>query len=438
MIRGIKMLDIKFILQNKDLVADSIKKRFQDSKLALLDELEEKYNSWKALKADVDSLRFQRNSVSEEINKGKKEGKDVSELIDKAKTIPGQIATKEKEAGALWERILEIQLKIPNVLHESVPVGRNDSENVERARFGDPKVPDFEVKNHAEICEALGVADFDASARTSGNGFFYLKGPLALLDQALIRYAIEFLCKRGYVFTQPPLMIRKRVCDGVLDFSFFSDMVYKIEGEDLYMIGTSEHPLVGQFVDQEIQKASLPIKLAGLSPCFRKEIGSHGLDEKGIYRTHQFNKVEQVIVCEPEDSYKYYDEILNNSIELFKGLEIPIRVFESCSGDLGDLKAKGADIEAWSPRQKKYFEVCSVSNLTDTQARRTNIRVFDGSKRYIPHTLNNTAIATSRAMVAIIENFQTKKGTIIIPKALRKYMFGMEEITGPDVKFKED
>jgi seryl-tRNA synthetase len=432
------MLDIKFILQNKDTVADSIKKRFQDSKLALLDELEEKYNRWKALKADVDSLRFQRNSVSEEINKGKKEGKDVSDLIDKAKSIPSQIATKEKESSALWERILEIQLKIPNVLHESVPVGRNDSENVERARFGDPKVPDFEVKNHAELCESLRLADFDASARTSGNGFFYLKGPLALLDQALIRYAIEFLCKKDYVFTEPPLMIRKRVCDGVLDFSFFSDMVYKIEGEDLYMIGTSEHPLVGQFVDQEIQKASLPIKLAGLSPCFRKEIGSHGLDEKGIYRTHQFNKVEQVIVCEPEDSYKYYDEILNNSIELFKGLEIPIRVFESCSGDLGDLKAKGADIEAWSPRQKKYFEVCSVSNLTDTQARRTNIRVFDGSKRYIPHTLNNTAIATSRAMVAILENFQTNKGTIIVPKVLRKYMFGMEEITGPDVKFKED
>jgi seryl-tRNA synthetase len=432
------MLDIKFILQNKDTVADSIKKRFQDSKLALLDELEDKYNRWKALKADVDSLRFQRNSVSEEINKGKKEGKDVSDLIDKAKSIPSQIATKEKESSALWERILEIQLKIPNVLHESVPVGRNDSENVERARFGDPKVPDFEVKNHAELCESLRLADFDASARTSGNGFFYLKGPLALLDQALIRYAIEFLCKKDYVFTEPPLMIRKRVCDGVLDFSFFSDMVYKIEGEDLYMIGTSEHPLVGQFVDQEIQKASLPIKLAGLSPCFRKEIGSHGLDEKGIYRTHQFNKVEQVIVCEPEDSYKYYDEILNNSIELFKGLEIPIRVFESCSGDLGDLKAKGADIEAWSPRQKKYFEVCSVSNLTDTQARRTNIRVFDGSKRYIPHTLNNTAIATSRAMVAILENFQTNKGTIIVPKVLRKYMFGMEEITGPDVKFKED
>jgi len=432
------MLDIKFILQNKEIVADSIKKRFQDSKLELLDELDEKYNKWKSLKADVDSLRFQRNSVSEEINKGKKEGKDVSELIDKAKSIPNLIAEKEKESGALWERILEIQLKIPNVLHESVPIGKNDSENVERCSFGEPKVFDFEVKNHAELCESLGIADFDASARTSGNGFFYLKGPLALLDQALIRYAIEFLCKKGYVFTQPPLMIRKRVCDGVLDFSFFSDMVYKIEGEDLYMIGTSEHPLVGQFVDQEIQKASLPIKLAGLSPCFRKEIGSHGLDEKGIFRTHQFNKVEQVIVCEPEDSYKYYDEILNNSIELFKGLEIPIRVFESCSGDLGDLKAKGADIEAWSPRQKRYFEVCSVSNLTDTQARRTNIRIFDGSKRYIPHTLNNTAIATSRAMVAILENFQTKKGTVVIPKVLRKYMFGMEEITGPDVKFVEE
>ncbi|HOI18377.1 MAG TPA: serine--tRNA ligase [Candidatus Woesearchaeota archaeon] len=432
------MLDIKFILQNKEIVADSIKKRFQDSKLELLDELDEKYNKWKSLKADVDSLRFQRNSVSEEINKGKKEGKDVSELIDKAKSIPNLIAEKEKESGALWERILEIQLKIPNVLHESVPIGKNDSENIERCSFGEPKVFDFEVKNHAELCESLGIADFDASARTSGNGFFYLKGPLALLDQALIRYAIEFLCKKGYVFTQPPLMIRKRVCDGVLDFSFFSDMVYKIEGEDLYMIGTSEHPLVGQFVDQEIQKASLPIKLAGLSPCFRKEIGSHGLDEKGIFRTHQFNKVEQVIVCEPEDSYKYYDEILNNSIELFKGLGIPIRVFESCSGDLGDLKAKGADIEAWSPRQKRYFEVCSVSNLTDTQARRTNIRVFDGSKRYIPHTLNNTAIATSRAMVAILENFQTKKGTVVIPKVLRKYMFGMEEITGPDVKFVEE
>ena len=432
------MLDIKFILQNKELVASSIKKRFQDSKLALLDELEEKYNKWKALKADVDSLRFQRNSVSEEINKGKKEAKDVSELIEKAKSIPAQITEKEKESSSLWERILEIQLKIPNVLHESVPIGKNESENVERARYGEPKVFDFEVKNHAELCEALGIADFDASARTSGNGFFYLKGPLALLDQALIRYAIEFLCRKGYVFTEPPLMIRKRVCDGVLDFSFFSDMVYKIEGEDLYMIGTSEHPLVGQFVDQEIQKTNLPIKLAGLSPCFRKEIGSHGLDEKGIYRTHQFNKVEQVIVCEPEDSYKYYDEILNNSIELFKGLEIPIRVFESCSGDLGDLKAKGADIEAWSPRQKKYFEVCSVSNLTDTQARRTNIRVFDGSKRYIPHTLNNTAIATSRAMVAILENFQTKKGTVIIPKILRKYMFGMKEIIGPEVRFKED
>jgi seryl-tRNA synthetase len=428
------MLDIKFIAENPKKIKENLKKRFQEEKEPLVDELADAYSEWKGLKAQIDELRHERNLISQKINEAKKAGKDISSFVKKAKGLPDKIKKKEDVAEQLWSRIKEIQLQIPNIVHESVPIGKDDSENVEKARYGKPKVPNFEVKSHVEIAEKLGLADFDASARTSGNGFFYLKGPLALLDQALVRFALDSLIKKGYTFVFPPHLIRKRVCEGVVDFDFFRDMVYKIEDEDLYMIGTSEHPLIGQFLNQDIMKDKLPIKEVGLSVCFRKEIGSHGIDEKGLFRTHQFNKVEQIIICEPEDSYKYYDEILKNSIELFKKLKLPIRILESCSGDLGELKSKGADLEAWSPRQKKYFEICSVSNLTDTQSRRTNIRVFDGKEYYHPHTLNNTAIATSRAMVAIIENYQTKKGTILIPDALRPYMFGMKEIKGPEVK----
>lgn len=433
----IAMLDLKFIIENPDVIKENLRKKFQENKISLVDEICQLYDEWKEVKAKLDDLRHERNLISQEINDAKKSGKDISALKEKAKNLPAMIKENEEKVDSLFGRIKKIQLSIPNIIHESVPIGKDDSENVERVRYGEPRVPDFEVKSHVEIVEKLGIADFDASSRSSGNGFFYLKGPLALLDQALQRFAIDSLIKKGYVFTFPPHMIRKRVCDGVLDFEFFRDMIYKIEGEDLYLIGTSEHPLVGQFLDQILKKEELPIKLVGLSVCFRKEIGSHGIDEKGLFRTHQFNKVEQVIICEPEDSYRFYDELLNNSIELFKALKIPIRVLESCSGDLGDMKAKGADLEAWSPRQKQYFEICSVSNLTEAQARRTNIRVFDGKHYYYPHTLNNTAIATSRAMVAIIENYQTKEGTIVIPEVLRPYMYGMKEIKGPEIKIEQ-
>ncbi|MFH1063885.1 MAG: serine--tRNA ligase [Candidatus Woesearchaeota archaeon] len=422
------MLDIRFIRENPDKVKDNMDKKFMEDKHGLVDDLLVRDEKYRKFLQEVEKLRHDRNEVTAKISETKKAGGDIKPLLDQAKEIPQKIKEIDDKLASLKVEMFELQKKIPNILHESVPIGKDSSENVEIKKYGDPVIKDFEVKSHVDICESLGIADFDAASRVAGNGFFYLMGDLALLNQALLRFGMDFMMRKGYVFVEPPLMVRRAVIDGVVDLNFFAEMVYKIEGEDLYLIATSEHPLVGMFIDQVIDEKKLPIKMCGLSQCFRKEIGAHGIDEKGVYRTHQFNKVEQVIICKPGESYKYYDELQTNSVELFKELGLPTRVFESCSGDLGDLKAKGADLEAWSPRKQEYFEVGSVSNLTDAQSRRLNMKVDNGAERYFPHTLNNTALATSRTMVAILENYQNADGSITIPEVLSPYMNNMDKM----------
>lgn len=419
------MIDIKLIRDNPDLVKENIKKKFQNHKLGLVDDIRKKDEHWRKLKQEADDLRASRNSVSREISEAKKLGKDVKKLFVKAKKIPEEIEEVEKKAAKLEAEISSALMTIPNILHSTVPVGKDSSENVVRETIGKPKKPSFEVKNHAELSESLGLADFDSASEISGNGFYILKGDLALLNQALINYARDFMVSKGYEYIEPPLLIREDVLKGVYSKSDIEQMSYKIQDEDLYLIATSEHPVIGIFKDKTFTYKQLPIKLTAYSMCFRKEVGSHGIDEKGLYRTHQFNKQEMVVICKPEDSYKFYAELLGLSKELFKNLGIPIRELESCSGDLGDLKAKGADLEAWSPRQEKYFEITSVTNMEEAQARRLGIKFTDekGIKRYV-HTLNNTAIATSRALVAIIENFQQEDGTIKVPTVLIPYMNG--------------
>jgi len=422
------MLDIKFIRENKELVKENIKKKFQDEKIAKVDELLEKDSKNRELLKKSQDLRAERNKLSEEINKAKKEGKDASEIIQKVKDIPRQIATIEEEQKALTDAIKEILYILPNMIHDSVPIGKNDKENVVQETIGEPTKMSFEPKSHAELVEKKGLADFDTSSETSGNGFFYLKGDLALLNMALINYARDYMVKEGYEYIEPPLMIRENVLKGVYSSTEIDEMSYKIEGEDLYLIATSEHPLIGMFIGKTLRKEDLPIKITGFSACFRKEIGSHGIDEKGLYRTHQFSKQEMIVICEPEDSYKYYAEMMNHSKNIFKGLDLPIREIECCSGDLADLKAKSADLEVWSPRKKDYFEITSCTNMEAAQARRLGIKVTDGKEKYFVHTLNNTVIATSRALVAIIENNQTEDGKIKVPKALVPYMGGKEYI----------
>ncbi len=423
------MIDIKLVRENPELVKEKLKKKFQEDRVYIIDKIRKKDVDWRNFKGRVDQLRHQRNLISQEIANAKKAGKNVSELMKKAKLIPDKIEEIENKSKKLESEIETLLKQIPNIIHESVPIGKDSSQNVVKEVIGKPIVPDFPVKNHAELAEALGIADFETSAETSGKGFFYLKGDLALLNQALISYARDFMVKKGYTYVETPFMIRKKVLEGVYSKSEIDQMAYKVEGEDLYLIATSEHPLIGMFIGKTLKKEDLPIKLTSYSMCFRKEIGSHGIDEKGLYRTHQFNKQEMVVICRPEDSYKYYDELLKLSKELFKALEIPIRENESCSGDLADLKAKGADLEAWSPRQKEYFEITSVTNMEEAQARRLGIKFVDEkNQRRFVHTLNNTAIATSRALVAIIENFQNKDGSINIPKVLQPYMNGKKVI----------
>ena len=416
------MLDIKFIRENPEKVKTNLKKRFQEGKIKLLESLIKKDEQWRKLKKQLDDSRSRRNKVSIEINLLKKEGKSTAQLLKEVKSLPDKIKDMEEKTDSLQSEIHELMMQIPNMIHASVPVGKDNTKNVVRDQIG--KIPkfNFEVKNHAELGELLNVLDFDSSAAISGNGFYVMKGKLALLNQALIEYARDFMVSRGYTYIEPPLMIKKEVLQGVYSNSEIAQMSYKIEDNDLYLIATSEHPLIGMFINKIIKEEDLPVKLTAYSMCFRKEIGSHGIDEKGLYRTHQFNKQEMVVLCHPNDSYKYYDELLNLSKELFKNLELPIRELECCSGDLADLKAKSADLEAWSPRQKKYFEITSVTNMESAQARRLNIRFTDkkGNKDFV-HTLNNTAIATSRALVAIMENYQTKEGEIEIPKVLQKY-----------------
>lgn len=424
------MIDIKLIRENPDLVRENIRKKFQNSKLKLVDEIINLDIKWRKSKKDVDDLRSERNRVSEEINKLMKSGKksDADDLIVKAKTIPKKIDKINKITKKLATEIREIMMKIPNIMHDSVPVGKDDSENVEIEVIGEPKVPNYEIFNHAELAEKLGILDIDSSRETSGQGFYYLKGDLARLHSAVLSFARDFMIKNGFEYCVPPFMIRSDVVDGVMSFEEMDTMMYKIENEDLYLIGTSEHSVIGMFKDKTLGKREIPQKITSYSPCFRKEKGAHGIEEKGLYRVHQFEKQEMVVICEPEDSYGWYDKMLNLTVEFFKKIDVPVRKLECCSGDLADLKAKSADVEAWSPRQKKYFEVGSCSNLTDAQSRRLGIKINGGKGNYFAHTLNNTVVASPRALIAIMENNQNEDGSINIPNVLQSYMGGKKKI----------
>jgi seryl-tRNA synthetase len=422
------MIDIKLIRETPEIVKENIKKKFQNDKLALVDKVIKLDEEWRKLKYDEDKLRGERNKVSKEISEAKKAKKSVTALMKKAKDIPEEIEKIGEKKNKLEEEIKKIMMIIPNIIDKSVPLGKDDSENVEIKKFGEPKVPSYELINHAELAEDMGGADFDSAKETSGNGFYYLTGDFALLHSAMLAFARDYMIRQGFEFVIPPFMIRRKVVEGVMSFKEMDAMMYKIEGEDLYLIGTSEHSMIGRFIDNTIPSKKIPLTLTSYSPCFRKEIGAHGMDQKGFYRVHQFEKQEMIVICEPEDSYKWYDKMLNYTVDVFKQLEIPVRTLECCSGDLADLKAKSADVEAWSPRQKKYFEVGSCSNLTDAQARRLNIRIEGKGKIYFAHTLNNTVLASPRALVAFLENHQQKDGSVTIPAVLQPYMAGKKVI----------
>lgn len=422
------MIDIKLVRENSSLVKENIKKKFQTDKLKVLEQVIEKDESWRKLKSDSDNLRAERNSISKKISEAKKSGndKEFKTFMKRASSIPEEIDKIESKSLALEEEIQSMLHQIPNIISSKVPKGKDASENKVEKIIGKPTKFKFEIKSHAEIAESLGLADFNSSAKTSGTGFYYLQGPLALLNQALIRFTIDKMVKKGFTYVETPLMLRDSVIKNVTDLHDMKNQIYKIQDEELYLIGTSEHSLIGRYIDTILQEKSFPIKQTSYSMCFRKEIGSHGVDEKGLFRTHQFNKVEMISICTPEQSSKIYDEMKSITVEIFKELEIPIRVLQICSGDLGDLKHEQVDIEAWSPRKNEYFEVASCSNLTDAQARRLKIRADGKQGRYTPHTLNNTALATSRAIVAILENFQQKDGTVKVPEVLWPYMHGIK------------
>ncbi len=424
------MIDIKLIRENAELVKENIKKKFQDEKLALVDEIVKLDAMWRKEKKGVDDLRSERNKISENINrlmKIKKKG-EARSLILKAKTIPEKINKIEIKVGKLAEEIKKMMLKIPNMIDASVQKGKDDSENVEVGIVGKPKTPSYEIFNHAELMEGMGLLDLDSARKTSGTGFYFLKGDLARLHSAVLSFARDFMIEKGFEYCVPPFMIREDVAKGVMSFEEMNTMMYKIEGEDLYMIGTSEHSMIGMFKDRTLRKGEVPQMLTSYSPCFRKERGAHGIEEKGLYRVHQFEKQEMIVICEPEESYDWYDKMLKSTVKFFKKLDVPVRKLECCSGDLGDLKAKSCDVEAWSPRQKKYFEAGSCSNLTDAQARRLGIKINGGKGNYFAHTLNNTVVASPRTLIALIENNQNRDGSINIPKALQPYMGGMKKI----------
>jgi len=423
------MIDIKLIRENSELVKKNIKKKFQNEKLLLVDKIKKLDENWRKLKYEEDNLRSERNKISEQINQFKKQKKDISKLIKKAKTIPGKIDKIREKRKKFEEEIKKILSKIPNIMHESVPIGKDESENKVIKKWGKLPKFNFSVKNHVELLEGLDVVDFDISTKVSGKGFYYLKGDWALLNRALINFTIDFMKKKGYLYLEPPLLVRKEICEAAEDFEAFETKLYKIQDEDLYLIPSAEHSILGFLKGETISEDKLPVKIFGYSMCFRKEIGSHGIHEKGLWRTHQFNKVEQFIFCKPEDSWKYYEELRKNTGEIMKALNLPYRIFESCSGDLSDWKAKGEDVEVYRPTTKQYEEVMSLSNCTDCQARDLNIMgMTKRGERYILHTLNNTALATSRIMVAIAENNQKKDGNIKIPKVLWKYMGGKHTI----------
>ncbi len=425
------MIDIKFLRENPDVVKENIKKKFQDSKLSLVDEVIELDAESRKIKGQADDLRAQRNKYSKEIGKLFAQGKrDEAEEMKKLVTEKGEeLAQLEAKEAELSEKVTNIMMVIPNIIDDSVPIGKDDSENVEVQRYGEPITPDFEIPYHTEIMEKLNGIDLDSARKVAGNGFYYLMGDIARLHSAVISYARDFMIDRGFTYCVPPFMIRSNVVTGVMSFAEMEAMMYKIEGEDLYLIGTSEHSMIGKFIDTINKEKDLPYTLTSYSPCFRKEKGAHGIEERGVYRIHQFEKQEMVVVCKPDESAMWFDKLWQNTVDLFRTLDIPVRTLECCSGDLADLKVKSIDVEAWSPRQQKYFEVGSCSNLSDAQARRLKIRVHgeDGSK-YFAHTLNNTVVAPPRMLIAFLENNLNEDGSINIPEALRPYMGGKDKI----------
>ena len=425
------MIDIKFLRENPDAVKENIKKKFQDSKLPLVDEVIELDAQLRKAQQRGDSLRADRNRISKEIGgfmaKGQKD--EAEKAKAQVKEFSDELAALEKQEEELSEKVKKIMMTIPNIIDPSVPIGKDDSENVEITRYGEPVVPDFEIPYHSEIMERLNGIDLDSARRVAGNGFYYLMGDIARLHSAVLAYARDFMIDRGFTYCIPPYMIRSNVVTGVMSFAEMDAMMYKIEGEDLYLIGTSEHSMIGKFIDTILEEDTLPRTLTSYSPCFRKEKGAHGIEERGVYRIHQFEKQEMIVVCKPEDAKMWFDKLWQNAVDLFRSMDIPVRTIECCSGDLADLKVKSYDVEAWSPRQKKYFEVGSCSNLGDAQARRLKIRVngSDG-KKYFAHTLNNTVVAPPRMLIAFLENNLNADGTVNIPEVLRPYMGGKSKI----------
>ncbi len=425
------MLDIKFVRENPEIVKENMKKKFQDHKLHLVDEVLEEDKELRASQQKGDELRSQRKKISKQIGAlmghGKKDEaeevkKKVADMADELKALE----TKEEE---LRKSVKEKMMMIPNIIDETVPIGKDDSENVELERFGEPVVPDFEIPYHTDIMERLSGIDLESARKVAGNGFYYLMGDIARLHSAIISYARDFMINKGFTYVVPPFMIRSAVVDGVMSFAEMEGMMYKIEGEDLYLIGTSEHSMIGKFIDSVLDEKDLPYTLTSYSPCFRKEKGAHGIEERGVYRIHQFEKQEMIVVCKPEESKEWFTKLYMNTVEFFRTLDIPVRTLECCSGDLADLKCKSVDVEAWSPRQKKYFEVGSCSNLTDAQARRLQIRVKDDKgKKYFAHTLNNTCVAPPRMLIAFLENNLQEDGSVLIPEVLQPYMGGMKKI----------
>ena len=424
------MLDINLLRTNPEVVKENIKKKFQNQKLELVDKVVELDRQFRKAKTDGDSLRGQRNAISKQIGGFMKQGlKDKAEEAKKeVANIANQLADLEVKEEELAAEIKKIMLVLPNIIDETVPIGKDDSENVEIEKFGEPIVPEYDIPYHTDIMEAFDGIDLDSARKTSGNGFYYLKGDIARLHSAILSYARDFMIDRGFTYYIPPFMIRSDVVTGVMSFAEMENMMYKIEGEDLYLIGTSEHSMIGKFIDTIIDEEKLPQTLTSYSPCFRKEVGAHGIEERGVYRIHQFEKQEMIVVCKPENSKYWYDQLWKNSVDFFRSLDIPVRTLECCSGDLADLKVKSCDVEAWSPRQKKYFEVGSCSNLGDAQARRLGIRVQGKEGKYFAHTLNNTVVAPPRMLIAFLENNLNADGTVNIPEPLRMYMGGKTKI----------
>ena len=425
------MIDINIIRNNRELVKENIKKKFQDEKLPLVDEIYELDKKVREIKTSGDELRKKRNDISSEIGTlmRNKEIDTANKKKEEVVEINNKLVSLEEEESTLSKQIKDKMMIIPNIIDKSVPIGKDDSENVEIEKFGEPIVPDYEIPYHADILESISGLDKDSAGRTSGNGFYYLMGNAARLSSAMLSYARDFMIDKGFTYCIPPFMIRSDVVNGVMSFSEMDAMMYKIEGEDLYLIGTSEHSMIGKFKDQIIKEDMLPITLTSYSPCFRKEVGAHGIEERGIYRVHQFEKQEMIVICKKENEMEWYNKMLSYTVELFRSLDIPVRTLECCSGDLADLKVKSCDVEAWSPRQKKYFEVGSCSTLGDAQARRLGIRAKGENGNYYVSTLNNTVLASTRALIALLENNYEEDGSIRIPKALRPYMGGLEKIS---------